>query len=373
MTTTFDNDIGQIENLTKRQIWGPLAAQSVEHLGTTAAPLQPTTPLKPRYDYAKAYGLCSQIPRLPGGYCRRIQATISYVRPQFTWAAPLHSQPPSDLANTVFQCVTNSRSTWWCKNRFWCDHLVVHPQYASSAQALRAVPPLKYLGEHLQHSVQQHLDYFGLSWYLTSVDHGIAATLPNDCDASLDNDIANANHKLPEDQQLPPRTFWTASNFGQHLLRHIQRRRLLQAIPATRHDSHGKNDVDVTAQSNSKWTSWRNSLSNHEKQLLLFWRCGAIRTPSRRWPYNDERTKCPYCHEPNASARHFFADCPRLREARRTIQAAHNLPHDFFFRQPRITAKSGWITTSAADTTARRAELQVAACKMGIAILTTLG
>ena len=251
--------------------------------------------------------------------------------------------------------------------------MVVHPQFASAAQALRTLPSLKYVGAHLQHSIQQHLDYFGLVWYLTSVDHGIAATLPHDCDDCLVHDVATTNHKLPEDEQLPLRTFWTASKFGQHLLRHIQRRSLLGAIPATRHDSEGKFDVDVAAQSCLKWTSWRDALSNHERQLLLYWRCGAIRTPSRRHRYNEEQAKCPYCNVDNASARHFFAECPRLRAARRTIQSAHNLPHDWFNQQPRITAKSGWITTRAADTKERRAELQVAACKMGIAIITTLG
>ena len=45
------------------------------------------------------------------------------------------------------------------------------------------------------------------------------------------------------------------------------------------------------------------------------------------------------------------------------------LPAGLWARQPRITAKSGWITGGAAQRPETRARFQAAACEMGLVVM----
>ena len=154
------------------------------------------------------------------------------------------------------------------------------------------------------------------------------------------------------------------------------RRSLLNAIPTSRNDHQGHTRVDIDAQSNTVWSKWRKSLSNHDRAILNVWRSGASRTPTRRYyrPNSDDHntTACPYCQHEYASTRHFWAECPAFHAMRQQLSRQHNIPHGWWWQQPRITSKSGWITYDAGDTTTIRANRQIAACKLGIHILDRL-
>ena len=98
----------------------------------------------------------------------------------------------------------------------------------------------------------------------------------------------------------------------------------------------------------------------------------AIWTPTRRYHRprapQPELTVCPFCGYEAASARHFWADCPRFNNARIELQSMHHIAASWWQCQPRCTSKSGWITRQAARTAALRAHCAVAACKLGIRI-----
>ena len=79
--------------------------------------------------------------------------------------------------------------------------------------------------------------------------------------------------------------------------------------------------------------------------------------------------KCQWCDHPHASARHFFAECCRLSEDRRRLQSQYNIEASWWQIQPRVTAKSGWITLSAHDNPMQRVQMQIAACSLGFAIM----
>ena len=61
----------------------------------------------------------------------------------------------------------------------------------------------------------------------------------------------------------------------------ISRRRLLTSIPRSRHDAEACQDIDITAQSHTNWSKWRNSLNGLDQFYLRVFRAGAIRTPTR--------------------------------------------------------------------------------------------
>ena len=371
-TNEFDKSIGVEENVSKRQLWGPGNATTVEHLGTTTEPLNANAATQPRKGFTRALDKIKELSHVPGGFSLRLKTALYYIRPLFTWCAPLHYQPPAEIVDAMYNGLTQIRTTWWCKRRFWCDNLIVHPAFASTTQALKAIKPLNHdgpqLGEHLENSINHHLSYLSLQWTLTSADHGIAAELPTTADTLLRERLHDHNAKLPDDQRLPDNVFWTASKFGQHVLRYLMRRTLLNNIPTTRNDSEGHRQIDLDAQSHGAWNKWRNKLSHQERSLLTIWRAGASWTPTRR--YRDiANATCPYCQHPLASTRHFWSECPAFDTERHNLNTLHSIPADWWAQQPRVTAKTGWITYDAGGDVATRAHRQVAANKLGMAIL----
>ena len=67
--------------------------------------------------------------------------------------------------------------------------------------------------------------------------------------------------------------------------------------------------------------------------------------------------------------KHFFSDCEHYKPARIAIGKQHNIAYDWWAATERILSKTGFVTLTTAGTPKRRATLQVAACKLGIAIL----
>ena len=60
--------------------------------------------------------------------------------------------------------------------------------------------------------------------------------------------------------------------------------------------------------------------------------------------------------------RHFWADWPEFAINRCNLERRFIIPSRWWGAQPRITAKSGWITFDADANPVRRASLQVASC-----------
>ena len=118
ITSEFDKSIGVEENASKRQLWGPGYANKVEHLGTTAEPLNANAATQPRNGFTKAMDKIKELSHVPGGYSLRLKTALYYIRPRFTWCAPLHYQPPTEIVEAMYNGLTQIRTTWWCKRRF---------------------------------------------------------------------------------------------------------------------------------------------------------------------------------------------------------------------------------------------------------------
>ena len=114
-------------------------------------------------------------------------------------------------------------------------------------------------------------------------------------------------------------------------------------------------------------TSWRNSLSSFQSLLLRICRGGTVFTPTRR--YQENSGPCPFCKAPVPSMRHFWADCPRFQSVCASIMLEYGLDAAWFSQQPRCTAKTGFITFQASPSPQRREQMQVATCKLALAIL----
>ncbi|CAK0865763.1 unnamed protein product [Prorocentrum cordatum] len=149
------------------------------------------------------------------------------------------------------------------------------------------------------------------------------------------------------------------------LMMNRARVRCLESVHSTRLDAAGVARVDVDASSTAVWAKWHRSLSHRDKKFLDIFRSGATKTPTR----GGEAAPCPWCRQPLASLRHMFQDCPRFDTERAAIARDLRLPSSFWRTQPRVTAKSGWITYDAGRTPERRGTMQVAACRLGLAIV----
>ena len=64
-----------------------------------------------------------------------------------------------------------------------------------------------------------------------------------------------------------------------------------------------------------------------------------------------------------------FGQSVKKMMVREALQSEHSIPDGWWLAQPAITAKSGWISHLAARTIDTRASMQVATCKLGIAIM----
>ena len=162
--------------------------------------------------------------------------------------------------------------------------------------------------------------------------------------------------------------FWSASDAAKHAIRCISRLRLLNEIPRTRQDSPGCGLICLEVQSHRVWTDWLKSLSPDERWHVDLWRSGGTATETRRG--TNKHCECGHAFP---STRHLFEDCPTYAAYRATLSTAHKLPPNFWTNRWRVTSKTGWITTDAARSLDRRANMQVAACRLALHILLKRG
>ena len=160
-----------------------------------------------------------------------------------------------------------------------------------------------------------------------------------------------------------------------------RRIQLLHSVRRTRLDIEGIEDVDVEISAAAKWKRWRKNLSFDEDQKLRLYRGGCGPSETRRGAVRSriagnstsradyDGFVCPWCGAPAASVRHMWAECPNFQDLREELQVLHNIPEAWWSAQPRVTAKSGWVTVGAHPDPRRRVTLQIAACHLGIQVL----
>ena len=197
--------------------------------------------------------------------------------------------------------------------------------------------------------------------------------------AAATDDSREARPRAPEGRSSPPKgAFDASSDRGQHALRECARAVLLRPRgppgPA-RHDEEGIGEIDLAAQSSPPWAQYRRSLGRFDAILLSVWRGGAVSTPTRRRGPESPggACVCPFGRgHTQASARHFWAECPRFAGRRLGLGKELRVAPSWWGAQPRVTSKSGWITKAAGGSVRRRAEMQVMACRLGVAIMQAL-
>ena len=91
--------------------------------------------------------------------------------------------------------------------------------------------------------------------------------------------------------------------------------------------------------------------------------------PTRQQGRPGASAHCPHCGAEKASARHLFAECPHYDTLRAALQQKHGLDDGWWARQPRVTAKSGWVTYGAARTVDGRVHAPLATNCLGIRIV----
>ena len=265
------------------------------------------------------------------------------------------------------------------------DHVAIHPTYNTAILALQQVHlHLNHLGPHLTNSIQLHLNALNLQQVCIHPVRGLAARPIGNPHPSVATAFGACASQPPPDHDgdWPAHTIWLhdvtdPSNKAAHALRVQARALLLAKLPRTRFDSEGARHVDLEASSHQTYPTWRKKLPPFDKTLLAIWRAGACSTPTRRHQgplFNDtgealDVAHCPHCGTHHCSARHLWAECPHFNQLRLDLQTEHNVPPEWWAAQPRITAKSGWVTLGAAETPPQRAALQLAACKLGIEVL----
>ncbi|CAK0857078.1 unnamed protein product, partial [Prorocentrum cordatum] len=120
-------------------------------------------------------------------------------------------------------------------------------------------------------------------------------------------------------------SFWTGSPAAAHVVRAIARVRCLEMVHASRLDSEGVNEVDVSASSRAIWTKWTRGLDATAKRHLEIFRGGAAKTPT----HGGRAAACAACRAQLASLRHYFQDCPLFQQERAQIARDLGFPATF--------------------------------------------
>jgi hypothetical protein len=292
-----------------------------------------------------------------------------YAKPLWEWALPLTAAPPDSIADDVFKSVLRTRCRWWCKGRWWAQRVHVHPRFgAHLTAAKRAADPKLTWSTFLDNAMEKLLLRCGFGFGGRSAENGIQIVLPDD----IDPRILQGSERVRNGQDH----FWSNTEEAMHVLRSACRVQLLNTIRFSRHDSEGYKRIDIEASSCKPWQKFLKACTPECLQALNIWMGGAVTTQTRRQSMRAPGTPnelCMWCNAEDPSARHLWAHCPKFAESRAKMSSVHGLEELWWGLQPRTTAKTGWITLDAAQTTERRSALQAAACAVGIAIVQCMG
>ncbi|CAE8677334.1 unnamed protein product, partial [Polarella glacialis] len=369
----FDSKVGLSENKKKRQLWSN--GQSCEHLGLSAQGAKRQrgpAAAKPRGGWDETIELARRIALMPGGSVMREKLSAICILPKIRWAAPLLEPPPWRIDKLLMRAEQRTSFTHWCAGRYWADKVQLSPTFAAAIAAMKKATLLgKWPSLPATAAVEQHAEVLGLK--VVHADSEGVLVQPTDLRERRPRDIARRT-ALEQDLSLEARRKWPSAfrancELGQHTCRVFARRAALQKCAASRHDVEGVEDVDVEVLSDRRWHQWKAQLSDEQKKALRHWRAGVVAAPSRQQGNPNRSTDCPHCGAQMASARHLWAECPRHARFRATLQEEYGLDDGWWMRQPRVTAKSGWVTYAASRTREGRLKALLAANRLGIIIV----
>ncbi|CAK0823628.1 unnamed protein product [Prorocentrum cordatum] len=305
-TNAFDSGTGAIENVGKRQVWKRGDRTHIKHIGILAVPDAPDEPITPAGGWTKLRK-----------YLRAI------------------------------------------RGRFWASNIDLHPFFSAVLTAIDRITTwdLRW-STFLEVNFTTFFDAIGFEFLQHDPERGVQFR------RSVEEPDVRVRRLCGR-----RRIFWSDEEMVPHLLRQVCRARALAHASASRHDSEGVDQIDLEASSARAWSTFGGSLTLEDRIHLKIFRCGATHSPTRRWSTTtpDLTAACPSRGGPHRlSARHYVAECAALAGFRQELIDAYHIPPGWWARQPRATLKTGWITFPAYAPAARRAELQVAVCRMGL-------
>jgi hypothetical protein len=368
-TADFDTQVGNQENQGKRQNWCKTDSEYIEHLGIKAVPGDALTVVLPREGWGKLHEAIKRIATIPGSQNTREHAAAAFLKPLWEWALPVTAAPPADTPKLLFKAIIRSRCRWWCQARWWTRRIQLHPLLgALLTTASRAKDERITWSPFLDNSVKELAEANGFSYVKRQVGRGIQLHVEPDDDFRIIRATANLADTNGN--------FWIDTPEAHHALRLCCRVRVFSQIHFSRHDAEAASRVDLDATSTKVWKQFEKSLDDDAKWALNIWLSGAVSTQTRRQgmdviPHN--QIKCMYCGQPAPSARHLWASCPKYSAVRATAQAKFSVPPAWWEAQPRVTAKTGWITFEAAGDAEERGAFMAAACFLGISIVQNTG
>ena len=273
-----------------------------------------------------------------------------FLLPKSTWAVPVLQPPPHEIVDKLRKAIAGTSTTWWCAARWWAERLEVHPILACSIRALSARNTLEnYTGHRLEWCLQRHAESLDLE--LLQVSHSSIWLRPTE--------RADARVAASAIQVTGAAIFDGLTQEGAHVIRVAARAKVLGTIVRRRHDSEGAAQIDLEAQSSRQWKRFLAAMSPQKLQTVAIIRGGAMWSNTRRYyKRQPEKMCCSLCGAQRGSIRHYLVDCPHQAGLRETLAARYQTSPEWWARQPRITTKTGWITTMAGDSVERRAQLE---------------
>ena len=374
-TRTFDAAVGFKANVDKEQVWS--GSDPVEHLGLIGPGLPednsvPT--LRPRGGWDRLELRISSMATIPGGLCTKSALCRQFIAPLWFWAGARLPAPPESTMKGLFRAAVG-RSTWWCRGRFYADHIDLHSQLGAAISVLfhahwlqDLVPSPWGVKLFTQHAKKLHLKIE--HW---SVEDGLwASVLPSFHHPSVPPALLDAAYDPEKDPVLATNhsndSVRLDSPRGGHFLRQLARCISLSSCNRKRYDYEGLDNVDIHASHSKRWLKFFSYLSDSDKHLVARWRSGAVWTPSRRY-HTGTDGHCPFGCSTFGSMHHFVTECPRFhsRRLRHPLMSAPG-----WASLPRCLTKSGWVPYSVSDYATQRVDILFATADVAVAVMRDL-
>ena len=338
---------------------------NAEHISVTAIPDDPTADILPRAGWSKLEHCGARLGSLPGSATVRERLFAVFVRPLWCWTVPLTAPALAAAIPKCMRAIIRSRCNWWFSGRRWASRVHLHPHTSSVLAAARTARRggLAW-NEFLDIAGRKTMATANLKFMQYQEGRGLLIGVPS----GNDDRKYTVLRRAPRQRQQPPDSLWVSCDAGEHALRVLCRIHLLSTIRTSRNDAEGCEDIDPEAASQPEYTKWVASLGRDTRRQLDIYRGGAVRTATRLC---QDGQPCQCCGEVGVrpNMRHYMVECGAFDTARRRIEREFGVPASFWSQAPRVTTKSGWITMGAAPSQQRRATLQVATCKLGVAVM----
>ena len=139
-----------------------------------ATPDEPTEDITPAAGWLKLEKCLKKISTIRGPRETRCKLLVAYAKPLWNWCSPVFALPPMETVKNTMKALIRSHCRWWCKGRFWAQHIGLHPRYSAIFTAVERITNWDIQwSSFLEHNFKNFFKELGLEFVEYKSDKGV--------------------------------------------------------------------------------------------------------------------------------------------------------------------------------------------------------